>query len=146
MKKILRIALIVLLSSFIFNSTYAKEWFIENFLDLNEWVEKLDIELVNIDNIYFKNENTQNTFDLFKKTSETLKNEIIRKYEKWDFDYYQTKWIITNYKLFVYHTNEYFKYKKLKEKYPNEQEVDDFILKNYSLMRVHFNRIKQLIY
>lgn len=146
MKKILRIASIILLSSFIFNNTYAKDWFISELLDLNEWVEKLDIELVNIDNIYFKDKDTQNTFDLFKKTSETLKNEIIRKYENWDFEYYQTKWIITNYKLFVYHTNEYFKYKKLKEKYPNDKEVDNFILKNYSLMRVHFNRIKQLIY
>lgn len=139
--------IIILFSMFFSSATYsfAKEWYIENLLQINTWVEAFDIELIEIDDYYFADENLQNTYEEFKRTSQLLKREIIRKYENDEFGYYQTKWVITNYKKFVYYTNSIFYYLSLKDEGVNDSEIDNAILESYTKIRTYYKRLKYLV-
>jgi hypothetical protein len=146
--KILSFILTIMLIIPIFQDAYAAEyspWYIDQLLDLNYWIEEYDLELEYIDYIYFSNPQTQAIFENFKEVNRILKDEIIRKYRAWEFEYYQTKWIITNQKMFVYHTNKFFHYLSIKEQNPEYIETDNFILKNYSNMRIYYNRLRHLV-
>ena len=70
---------------------------------------------------------------------------IIKKYRTWKIDYYAIKWIITNQKKFVYHTNRLFHYLSIKEQHPEYIDTDNFILKNYSNARIYYRKVRQLI-
>lgn len=148
MKKILSIITIIAFIIPTFQNTYAaeySEWYIDKLLDLNYWIEEFDLELSHIDDMYFTNSKTQKKFESFKAVNEVLKDEIIRKYRAWEFEYYQTKWIITNQKMFVYHINKYFHYLSIKEKHPEYEETDNFILKNYSNARIYYRKVRHLV-
>ena len=145
MKKILFSFLTSFFIIFISTNTYASEWYIENLLDLNIWIEEYDLELSYIDKIYFINSNTKEIFDNFKVANRLLKDEIIKKYRAWEFDYYQVKWIITNQKMFVFHINRLSHYLSIKEQNHRYLDVDNFILKNYSNARIYYKRVKYLV-
>ncbi|USN58310.1 MAG: hypothetical protein H6767_08630 [Candidatus Peribacteria bacterium] len=52
---------------------------------------------------------------------------------------------MTNYRYFIYHTNRFFEYLKVKETTPWVTETDDAILTHYRKMRTHYNRVKYLV-
>ena len=108
-------------------------------------MEKYDLELANMDTMYFKNPQTQELHNEFKRVNRILKSQIISKYRSWEFNYYQTKWIITNHKNFVYYVNELFYYMSMKETTRYYTEIDDAILKSYEKIRSNYRRVKILV-
>ncbi|QFR39506.1 hypothetical protein A9Q91_04745 [Candidatus Gracilibacteria bacterium 28_42_T64] len=142
MKKIL-VCIIAIFSLFsIPNISFASEGLVEQLLDINIGVEKYDLDLATIDTLYFRDYQTQKTYDTFKKINNLLKKEIISKYRTGNFDYYQTKGIVTNHKNFVYYVNEFFYYTSIKETRPYYKEVDDAIFKSYEKIRSNYRRVK----
>lgn len=140
----------IIIAFFIFISTSnivnAEEWYIERLLQINSWVEAFDIELTSLDTYYFRDEALRNTYLEFVKVSSLLKKEIIKKYENSELEYYQTKWIITNYKNFIYYTNQIFYFLKLREDWYNWKELDTAVLETYQNIRTYYKRLKNLIY
>lgn len=122
-----------------------KEWYIEKLLDLNYWIEEYNFQITEIKNIYFSDKNTQILYNSFRNWEKTLKDEFIRKYKKWEIDYYTMNWIIKNFNLFVYHTNRMFYYISLLEIRGDYKELDNAIIKNYENSRSYFNKTKLLI-
>ena len=128
------------------NNTFASEWYIEQLLDLNYWIEEYDLELANLDYIYFTDEITNEMFTEFRKINELLKWEIISKYRSNEFDFYKTNGIISSHKKFVYYTNRLFYYISLKEQRQDYKELDDAILKTYKNVRIYYRKVKNLAY
>ena len=145
MKNILVYILAIFSLLSISNNSFASEWYVEQLLDINIWIEEYDLELANMDIMYFRDYRMQEKFHDFQEINQILKSEIINKYRTWDFDYYQTKWIITNHKNFVYYVNELFYYISIKETSPYYKEVDDAILKSYEKVRSNYRRVKILV-
>jgi len=145
MKKI--ITTIITLSIFFStnNISFAKEWYIEQILDLNVWIEEYDLALEHIDYIFFRDPNTQALFNEYKNSVALINQEIIRKYANKEFEYYQINWIISNQKQFIYHINKLFYYISIKEEGNNYIETNDLILENYSKARTYYIRLKYLI-
>ncbi len=120
-------------------------WYIENILDLNYWIEVLEISKINTHNYYFNNYQTYRIYNAFKATSRVLKNEIIRKYRDNTIWYYQMKWLITNYTNFIYYTNKYFFFMKQKEIYSNDKIINNAIIDNLTQAKSYYMRMKFLI-
>lgn len=129
-----------------FATNQYSEWYIERLLDLNVWIEEYDLTLAHINQMYFDDYQTQALFDEYKNTTLKLNKEILKRYREWNFHYYQVNWIILNQKLFIFHINKLFYYISLKNEYPNEKQLDDFILKHYSTARTYYKRIQSLVY
>lgn len=147
MKKTISIIIAVIIYISNFNNSFASNWYIENLLDLNTWIEVYNIDLPDLEYVYFYNNNLNNRFNDYVKANEVLKNIIIRKYKKWDFDYYQMQAIVTNYKKYVYYSNKLFYYISIKESNPYYYvETDDAILSNYKLTKSYYKQLKRLIY
>lgn len=144
MKKInyLIITFIIILN---INNTYAKDWYLENILDLNYWIVEYKLNLSNIDYIYFENIKYNQIYKKIKQVDSLLKNEFIKKYRKWKYEYYQTNWIITNYNNFIYHTNMFLKFLNIKEKNHNYREINSAILKSYTDMRSSYKKVKNIV-
>ena len=106
----------------------------------------MDLDSFTLDKLNFSSQKNINMFNNFNYSIELLKAEIIRKYKNWDFDYYQTKWIITNYKNFVYYTNMFFYNLRIFELNPWEKDAINLILDSYNYMRSYYSRMKSLIY
>ena len=146
MKKFSTIIITLICFFSIVNKSFAWEWYIEELLDINYWIEEYELELQNLEFIYFLDENKNIMFNEFNKINELLKKEIIKKYKNKKFNYYQTKWIIWSYKKFIYYTNRLFYYISLKEKKYNYNELDESILKTYLNVRIYYKKTESLIY
>ena len=145
MKKIINIiiAISLLLSSL--STTFASQWYLETLLDLNYWIEEHNLELAELDNIYFKNKLFNKVHNKLKKADKILKREIIQKYRNWEYEYYQVNWIVKNYKNFIYHANQFFYYLKIEEQHPNYRDLDTAILRSYRNMNSNYRKVKNLI-
>jgi len=145
MKKLLLPILSIFIFFSIANTSVAKEWYIEQLLDLNYWVEEYELRLSKIEYVYFYNENTNQMYDGYKIADRLLKDEMMNMYRNWEIDYYTMNWIVENYNLFIYHTNKLFNYVSVKEIRSDSKEVDSAILKNYELSRSYYKRVKHLL-
>lgn len=126
-------------------SLYAERWYIEELLELPTWPEAFDINIQTLPTYTFKNKKTQNLFNSYKNISVVLKNEFLFQYENETISQYMMRDLIRNYNLFIYHTNKMFYYISLKDKDPWLDDVIYPISKNYSLSRIHYNKIKNII-
>jgi len=133
----------LLLSSM--SSTFAEEWYLETLLDLNYWVEEHNIEISELDYIYFNNDLYNQVYNEVQNIDRVLKNEFINKYRNWEYEYYQVNWIIQNYKNFIYHTNKFFFYLQIEENHSNYKELDTAILRSYRNMRSSYRKVKNII-
>lgn len=149
MKKFISIIITLTVFFSTINITFAEkmysEWYIERILDLNVWIEEYDLALAHIDQMYFRDYNTQMLFEEYKNASLLLNQEIIRKYREWEFEYYQINWIISNQKKFIYHINKLFYYISIKEQNPNYIETDSIILEHYNISRTYYKRTQSLV-
>jgi len=146
MKVLIKIIIwIFFLFSIVSISFASNRWQLETILDLNYWIETLDINSTKIDNIRFNSYQTYRIYKAFKDTSIILKNELIRQYRNWDIWYYQMNWLVTNYKSFIYYSNRYFYFLKQKEVYPNNKSIDYAIIKNLTNVRSYYMKIKFLV-
>ncbi len=141
----------IILSIFLFfsivsiSSAENKEWYIEKLLDLSYWIEDYKFQINDINYVYFYDSKSQKMYDNFRTAEQILKDELMKMYREWNIDYYKMNWIITNYNLFVYHTNKLFSYLSIKEVRPDFKELDSAIIKNYELSRSYYTRTKLLI-
>jgi len=147
MKKLVFIILPIFLFFSISNITSAenKEWYLEKLLDLNYWIEDYKFNINDLNYVSFYNSQSQKMYDNFRTADKMLKDELLKKYRSWEIDYYKMNWIVTNYNLFVYHTNKMFNYLSIKEVRSDFKELDSAILKNYELARTYYSRSKLLI-
>lgn len=141
MKKII-VSIIVLVISFSTSSVNAS---IDDLLQIPTWPEMFDITTVNLDVYNFNSSAIQNVYLSFSETNIILRDELVRKYNAGEFDFYQMQWIITNYKMFVYHTNKLFEYLELKEQGYSGKTIDTAILRSYQNIRIYYNRMKDII-
>lgn len=144
MKKIITfiITLSVILSSL--STTFAEEWYIERLLDLNYWVEQYNLDLSNIDYIYFNDDKYNRIYRELKTVDSILKKWFMKNYRNWKLEYYQISWIVTNYNNFIYHTNQFFFFLKLKEQRPYYTELDSAIINSSRNMRSSYNKVKNI--
>lgn len=142
MKKI--ISFIITFSIFFssLNITFAEEWFIEKLLDINYWVEEYNLNLSNLNYVSYNNSKYNNIYNELKTADSILRSEFMRKYRNWEYEYYQTNWIITNYNNFIYYTNKYLYYKKISESANDYTELDTAIIRSYRNMRSSYIKVK----
>ena len=146
MKKIIT-SIIILSSIFsIQTPTFASsEPIFERLLDINYWVEEFDLQLAQLDEMYFYDQNLNTMHREFQQANENIKKEIIMYYRQGRFTYYQTQWIVRAQKNFVHYVNQIFTHMKYKELDPYYADVDGHILDNYRKARSSYNKIKQII-
>lgn len=140
MKKII---FTIIMIFFIFsNNVFAKEGLLEKTLDLNYWPESFKLNLETLKTKKFKNKQLNNIFYKIKNIDTILRKTFITKYRKKQFSYYQMNDIVRDYNYFIFHTNKFFYYYDLKEKFWNDGEINDAILEHYTLARQYFYEIK----
>lgn len=146
MKKIL-IGIIVTISLFsISTQIFAEqEALFERILDLNYGVEEYEIQLSNLDEIYFFNSSYTNMYTAFNDANIKIKQEIIQYYRDGKFTQAQTQGLVKAHKNFVYHTNQVFRHITFKEIDPDFADVDAAILQNYKEARKAYNHIKKIV-
>lgn len=146
MKKILLVIITVfIIFSSLLNITFADDWYIAYLLNLNSQDEENRINLANLDEIQFKNALYNNKYIQLKNIDTVLKREFIKKYNNWEYSYYQINWIISNYKNFIYYANKYFYFLKVKEQNPNDSEINQAISSSIINMRNYLNRVKYIV-
>ncbi|MDD2907074.1 MAG: hypothetical protein PHH98_00390 [Candidatus Gracilibacteria bacterium] len=147
MKKLVFIILSIFLFFSISNITSAenKEGYLEKLLDLNYGIEDYKFSINDLNYVSFYNSQSQKMYDNFRTADKMLKDELLKKYRSGEIDYYKMNGIVTNYNLFVYHTNKMFNYLSIKEVRSDFKELDSAILKNYELARTYYSRSKLLI-
>jgi len=146
MKVLIKVIIWIFFLFSIVSTSFAQtRWQIETILDLNYWIENSDINSIKIDNYYFNNYETYRIHNAFNNASVSLKNEIIRQYRNNNIDYYTMKWIIVDYKNFIYYSNKYFYLMKQKEKYTDNKALDYAIIKNMTLVKSYYTKMKFLI-
>jgi len=126
------------------SNTFAEEGYIENLFDLNYWVEELDLDLHDIKYIYFNNEKYNRIYREIKTVDSLLKDGFMRNYRNWEYEYYQMNWIVNNYNKFIYNTNQFFFFIKLKEQNSNYSEVNSAIMSSYRNMKIYYSKVKNL--
>jgi hypothetical protein len=124
------------------NNTFANEWFIEKLLDINYWVEEYNLNLINLNYINFNNPKYNNIYNELKNADSILRNEFMKKYRNWEYEYYQTNWIIINYNNFIYYTNKYLYYTKISESPNDYTELNTAIIRSYRNMRSSYIKVK----
>ena len=107
MKTIIKSIIVLSLIFTSLSSTFAKEWYLEILLDLNYWIEQKNLDLENINYIYFNNNKYNRIYNELKTVDSLLKESFIKQYREWKLKYYQINWIVSNYNNFIYHTNQF---------------------------------------
>lgn len=145
MKKIISIIITLTLILSSLSTTFAEEWYIERLFDLNYNIEETNLNLSQINYIHFNEEKYNRIYNEFKTVDSILKKWFMKNYREWNYEYYQINWIITNYNNFIYHTNQFFFFIKLKEQNNNYTENNTAIIRSYTNMRSSYNKVKNLI-
>ena len=145
MTKIIKtiIALTIIFTSL--STTFAEEeWYIEKLLDLNYWIEEYQLNLSSIDYIHFNEYKYNRVYTELKRIDSILKIDFMQKYRDWEYEYYQINWIVTNYNNFVYYSNQFLFFLKIKEQNNNFVETNDAILRSYRNMLSSFTKVKNI--
>lgn len=147
MKKIFKtiIAIIFILS---IENAYAKNWLIEDVLNLNYWPTIYELTLDNINTYSFKNSKLKNSYEKMVQYDNLVRENIVSEYEKWTYSTQTINWIIKNYKSFVFYTNQMFYFMNLVDKNKNlwkEEDIQNGILKNYKNASRFYKSTKTLI-
>lgn len=139
------VSIIVLISGFSITNSVNASGYIDNLLEIPTGPEAFDITLESLDYYSFNSPQISKVYNDFREVNEVLRDEIVRKYNAGDFDYYQMQGIIKNYKMFVYHTNKLFEYLSLKDNGIWGKSIDTAILRTYQNTRIYYNRMKYII-
>lgn len=124
------------------SNTFAEEWYIERLLDLNYWVEELTLGLSELEYVQFNTAQYDNMYNELKNADWLLRTEFMKKYRNWEYTYSQINWIITNYNNFIYYTNKFFYYLKLKESGYSYTELDSAMIKSFTNMRNSYRHVQ----
>lgn len=149
MKKLLLSIITIFLIFSIENVTAKENWLVEDLLNLNYWPMIYDLSLDNLNTYSFKDQSLKNTYSTMVKYDNLIRNEIITQSEKWTYSIVTTKWIIKNYKNFIYYTNELFYLFNQVEKHPylkNDVDMQDGILKTYKNAAWYYKKVKNLTF
>lgn len=144
MKTLFRKIIIILFFFSTLNYSISFADYIEDLLELKTWVERRELDLYQVNDINLKSEKYNKIQDELRIALVYLKTWIIVKYKSWEFWYYQTQGIINNYNNFIYYTNQFLYYLQQKEWYPNDKSIDFEIIKNYKLMKIYYQKVKNL--
>lgn len=126
------------------NAAESKEWFIEQLLNLNHWVEEYDITLAHLDPLFFSDPETREMYETMKQINKALRAQIIDQYRNKELQYPEIWAIVSAHKKFIFYTNRLFYYISLKEQGQSYGELDDAVLKSYKNVRIYYRKIKYL--
>jgi len=145
MKNIIKfiIALSLIFSSL--STTFAEEWYIEKLLNLNYGIEAMNLNLKNINYINFNNEKYNKIYNELNTIDNIFKKNIMKNYRESKYWYYQINWIIKNYNNFIYHTNMFLSFLKIKENNNSYSEINHAIINSYTSMKESYNNMKNII-
>lgn len=145
MKKIIFIIISIVLVFSIAKVNISNADFMEDSLNLNTWLEELNLNKYKLENPNLKNYIHQNQYRILSKINNKLKTAIISQYEKQELWYYQTSWVITNYNYFIYYSNKYFTSLKNKEIYWSSKEIENQIYRNLQNMISYYKKFQYII-
>lgn len=145
MKKIIAgiIAIISVFSTL--GTTFAQEPFFENLLDLNYGVEDYQLQLSNLEPMYFYSQELQTMHSEFQRWNQKIKSEIMQYYRDGKLTDYQAQAIVRAHKNFVYYTNQTFRHSYYKELDPYYADVNSQVLKNYTQSRLAYRKIVKIL-
>jgi hypothetical protein len=144
MTKIIKVIITLTIIFSSLSNTFAEEGYIENLFDLNYWVEELDLNLHEIKYIHFNNEKYNRIYREIKTVDSLLKNGFMKNYREWIYDYYQMNWIVSSYNKFIYNTNLFLYFIKIKEENNQYSEVNSAIKNSYRNMNIYYSKVKNL--
>jgi hypothetical protein len=144
MTKIIKVIITLTIIFSSLSNTFAEEGYIENLFDLNYWVEELDLNLHEIKYIHFNNEKYNRIYREIKTVDSLLKNGFMKNYREWIYDYYQMNWIVSSYNKFIYNTNLFLYFIKIKEENNQYSEVNPAIINSYRNMNIYYSKVKNL--
>jgi hypothetical protein len=144
MTKIIKVIITLTIIFSSLSNTFAEEGYIENLFDLNYWVEELDLNLHEIKYIHFNNEKYNRIYREIKTVDSLLKNGFMKNYREWIYDYYQMNWIVSSYNKFIYNTNLFLYFIKIKEENNQYSEVNSAIISSYRNMNIYYSKVKNL--
>jgi hypothetical protein len=144
MTKIIKVIITLTIIFSSLSNTFAEEGYIENLFDLNYWVEELDLNLHEIKYIHFNNEKYNRIYREIKTVDSLLKNGFMNNYREWIYDYYQMNWIVSSYNKFIYNTNLFLYFIKIKEENNQYSEVNSAIISSYRNMNIYYSKVKNL--
>jgi len=145
MKKSITLIIALLVSFSIPSGVFAIQS-IDSLLEIQSGVEGFDISRVKLEQHSFRTDAIKNVYEDFHASNDVLRSEILKKYRNWEFSYYQMQWIVKSYKQFVYNTNKLFWYLAIKDSWFRGKTIDTAILRSYQNIRIHYNRMKHLIW
>lgn len=145
MKKIIAgiIAIICIFSTL--GTTFAQESFFEDLLDLNYGVEDYQLQLSNLEPMYFYSQDLQAMHSEFQKWNQKIKSEIMQYFRDGRLTDYQVQGIVRAHKNFVYYTNQIFRHSYYKELDPYYADVDSQIIKSYTQSRLAYRKIEKIL-
>ena len=136
---------IILFLSIFSIANFTNADFFEQTLDLNNWLEKINLHTIKLTNITLKDKVKQRQFEKIKKINPLIKKAILKQYNNKKFNYYQTQYIIKNYNNFLYYTNKYFEVLKNKEIYWNTKEINRTLYYTFLNMKFYYIKFKDAI-
>ena len=139
------ISLIILFA--ISNNVYATG-LIEDTLNLRYWPEIYEIENIKINSYKYNFSYLNDIHTTITNADIKVKESVISKYQKWSFSFYDTRAIISDYKLFVFYVNEMFFLLELIDitpKLKSNVEFKNAFLITYRNMRTHYLLLKKAL-
>jgi len=145
MKNIIKFIITLSLIFSSLSTTFAEEWYIEKLLNLNYGIEAMNLNLKNINHQSFHNEKYNKIYNELKNIDNIFKKNIMKNYRDWKYWYYQINWIIKNYNNFIYHTNMFLSFLKIKEQNNYYSEINHAIISSYTNIKESYNNMKNII-
>lgn len=146
MKKISSLIILLILTLLITKVSFVNADFIENMLNMNSWIEELNLNKHTLYDPRLNNKIMQERYYNLKKSNKEIKKALINEYKEGGFWYYQMQGIVRNYSNFIYYSNKYFSSLKKREIYWNSKEVKSNIEENFSYMVSYYKKFKSLLY
>jgi len=147
--KKLVISIIILLCIFSKNSAFSYDLSMWEYLNIDYEIEAMDLSFAYIKDVRYKNRKMNIKLKLFNRKLKILNKHIkdlmIVYYKDWKISYYQFKWMITNYKDFIFYLSKHFEYLKIKETTPNLWEINYSIHKNYRNIRESYTKVVDIL-
>ncbi len=138
------ISFIIIFVSFfsIANFVNASDWEVSDILELKTGIQESDLSGIYIKTISLKTSKYRNKYIKMKEIDKVIKQEIFRKIEAEEFDYYTWFDVIKSYSSFIYSVNKLFEQYKYKEKW---YDVDSNIKDTLFEINTYYKNLQYLV-
>lgn len=145
MKKVVNLIIIFVSFFSIANFVNASEWEVSDIMELETGIQATDLDAIYIKYVNLKTTKYKNKYDSMKEINKVVKEEILRKIEAGEFDYYTWFDVIKAYWSFIYNVNRLFELYNAKENWSKDPYLDSNIRNTSFVMRTHYKRLQYLV-